>query len=147
MFSRTWLVRQWLLPRTCTNSVLNVYLVIKIWFIKYRFLKSMFRLRGRKKAQLHIYKQSTPTFLSAISPIMFHAKTCQTHDIPTKLQYWIPWAWTGHVVPTKSRYAKLLLNAYLRGTWLKTKKYQIVILAYLWYVSTVRELSHPENYV
>ena len=28
VFSRTWLVRQWLLPRTCasTNSVLNVYL-------------------------------------------------------------------------------------------------------------------------
>ena len=31
-YGRTWLVRQWLLPRTCTstNSVLNVYLVIKI---------------------------------------------------------------------------------------------------------------------
>ena len=44
IFGRTWLVRQWLLPRTCdsTNwSVLNVYLVIKIRFIKYRFLKRM----------------------------------------------------------------------------------------------------------
>jgi hypothetical protein len=57
-------------------------------FIKYRFLKSLFRLRGRKRSTIAIYKQSTPTFLSAISPIMFHAKTSQTHDIPTKLRCW-----------------------------------------------------------
>jgi hypothetical protein len=37
----------------------------------------------------YIYKQSTPTFLCAINPIMFHAKTCQTHDLATKLRYWI----------------------------------------------------------
>jgi hypothetical protein len=42
-----------------------VYLVIKIRFIKYRFLKSTFRLRGRKISTIAIYKQSTPTFLSA----------------------------------------------------------------------------------
>ena len=72
-----------------TNSVLNVYLVIKIGFIKYRFLKSTFRLRGRKRRRIAIivHKQSTPTFLSAISPIIFHAKTSHTHDIPTKLRY------------------------------------------------------------
>jgi hypothetical protein len=46
ILSRTWLERQWLLPCTCagTNSVLNVY---TIRFIKYRFLKSMFRLRDK----------------------------------------------------------------------------------------------------
>jgi hypothetical protein len=33
-----------------TNSVLNVYLVIKIRLIKYRFLKSMFR--GRKRSTI-----------------------------------------------------------------------------------------------
>ena len=40
------------LPRTCarTNSILNVYLVFKIRFIKYRFLKSMFKLRDSKQS-------------------------------------------------------------------------------------------------
>jgi hypothetical protein len=113
-----------------------LYIGIKISFIKHRFLKSMFRLRGKKRSTIAIYKQSTPTFLSAISPIMFHAKTSQTHDIPTKLRYWIPWAWNGHVVPAKSKYADSKSTAYLRGTWLKTRKYQTVILAYLRYVST-----------
>jgi hypothetical protein len=69
---------------------------------------------------------------------MFHAKTSQTHDIPTKLRYWIPWTWKGHVLPAKNKYADSKSSAYLRGTWLKTKKYQTVILE-------VRELSHPEN--
>jgi hypothetical protein len=46
------------------------------------------------------------------------------------------------VVPTKSKYADSKSSAYLRGTWLKTKKYQTVILVYLRYVS-IRELSHP----
>jgi hypothetical protein len=34
-----------------------------------------------REARLHIQtnKQSTPTFFSAISPIKFHAKTCQTY--------------------------------------------------------------------
>ena len=41
--------------------------------------------RWKKKQN---YKQQTPTFLSAISAcIMFHAKTSQTHDTPTKLRY------------------------------------------------------------
>jgi hypothetical protein len=64
---------------------------------------------------------------------MFHAKTSQTHDIPTKLRYWIPWAWKGHVAPTKSKYTDSKISAYQRGTWLKTNKYQTVILAYLRY--------------
>jgi hypothetical protein len=33
-----------------TYSILNVYLVIKIKFIKYRFLKSMFKLRVRTRS-------------------------------------------------------------------------------------------------
>jgi hypothetical protein len=82
------------------------------------------------------FKQPTPMFLSAISAIMFHAKTSQTHDIPTKLRYCIPWTWKGHVVPAKNKYADSKSSAYLRCTWLKTKKYQTVILAYLRYVST-----------
>jgi hypothetical protein len=41
------------------------------------------------------------------------------------------------VIPAKSKYADSKSSAYLRGTWLKTKKYlQTVILAYLRYVST-----------
>jgi hypothetical protein len=40
------------------------------------------------------------------------------------------------VVPAKSKYADSKSSTYLRGTWLKTKKYQTVILAYLRYVST-----------
>jgi hypothetical protein len=35
------------------------------------------------KREFCYFKQPTPTFLSAISAIMFHAKTSQTHDIPT----------------------------------------------------------------
>jgi hypothetical protein len=35
------------------------------------------------------------------------------------------------VLPAKSKYADSKSSAYLRGTWLKTKKYQTVILAYL----------------
>jgi hypothetical protein len=66
----------------------------------------------------------------------FIPRQSQTHDIPTKLRYWIPWAWNGHVVPAKSKYADSKSTAYLRGTWLKTRKYQTVILAYLRYVST-----------
>jgi hypothetical protein len=88
------------------------------------------------KREFCYFKQPTPTFLSAISAIMFHAKASQTHDIPTKLRYWIPWTWKGHVVPAKNKYADSKSSAYLRGTWLKTKKYQTVILAYLRYVST-----------
>jgi hypothetical protein len=88
------------------------------------------------KTEFFYFKQPTRTFLSAISAIMFHAKTSQTHDIPTKLRYWIPWTWKGHVVPAKNKYADSKSSAYLRGTWLKTKKYQTVILAYLRYVST-----------
>jgi hypothetical protein len=88
------------------------------------------------KTEFCYFKQQTPTFLSAISAIMFHAKTSQTHDIPNKLRYWIPWTWKGHVVPAKNKYADSKSSAYLRGTWLKTKKYQTVILAYLRYIST-----------
>ena len=40
------------------------------------------------------------------------------------------------MVPAKNKYADSKSSAYLRGTWLKTKKYQTVILAYLRYVST-----------
>jgi hypothetical protein len=87
--SRVLVVPDWYGSGCCRvlalNSVLNVYLIIKIRFIKYRFLKSMFRLRGRKRSTI-AYKQSTPTFLSAIIQIMFHAKISQTHDIPTKLR-------------------------------------------------------------
>ena len=44
------------------------------------------------------YKQSTPTFLSAISPIMFHAKTSQTHDILYQLNYGIEYLGLGKVM-------------------------------------------------
>ena len=44
------------------------------------------------------------------------------------------------MLPAKNKYADSKSSAYLRGTWLKTKKYQTVILE-------VRELSHPENNV
>jgi hypothetical protein len=84
------------------------------------------------KTEFCYFKQPTP-FLSAISAIMFHAKAqdISAHDIPTKLRYWIP-----YVLPAKNKYADSKSSAYLRGTWLKTKKYQTVILAYLRYVST-----------
>ena len=39
------------------------------------------------------------------------------------------------MVPTKSKYADSKSSAYLRGTRLKTKKYQTVILAYLRYAN------------
>ena len=64
---------------------------------------------------------------------MFHAKTSQTHDIPTKLRFRIPWAWKGHVVPTKSKYAVSKSSAYLRGIWLKTKKNQTAKFEFLWF--------------
>jgi hypothetical protein len=83
------------------------------------------------KTEFCYFKKPTPTFLSAISAIMFHVKTSQTHDIPTKLRYWIPWTWKGHVLPAKNKNADSKSSAYLRGTWLKTKKYQTVILAYI----------------
>jgi hypothetical protein len=90
------------------------------------------------------FKQPTPTFLSAISVIMFHAKTSQTHDIPTKLRYWIPWTWKGHVLQAKNKYADSKSSAYLRGTWLKTKKYQTVILAYLRYCKYANYRTLPD---
>jgi hypothetical protein len=39
------------------------------------------------KREFCYFKQPTPTFLSAISAFMFHTKTSQTHDIPTKLRH------------------------------------------------------------
>jgi hypothetical protein len=73
------------------------------------------------KTEFCHFKQPTPTFLSAISAIMFHANTSQTHDIPTKLRYWIPWTWKGHVVPAKNKYADSKSPAYLRGTCWKQR--------------------------
>ena len=35
------------------------------------------------------------------------------------------------MVPEKNKYADSKSSAYLHGTWLKTKKYQTVILAYV----------------
>jgi hypothetical protein len=68
-------MRQWLLPRTWanTNSILNVYLVFKIRFIKYRFLKRTCRLRGRKEAQLEytnnrLQRFLVPSFQSCFMP-------------------------------------------------------------------------------
>jgi hypothetical protein len=55
-----------------------VYLVFKVmctgsW-------KSFSNYESEQEAQLKcIYKQTTPTFLSVISPIMFHIKTCQIY--------------------------------------------------------------------
>jgi hypothetical protein len=48
-----------------TNLVLNVYLVIKIRFIKYRFLKSMFRLRSRKRSKLQYINNRLQRFFVA----------------------------------------------------------------------------------
>jgi hypothetical protein len=59
-----------------------------------------------------------------------------------QLNYGVEYLGLGHVVPAKSKYADSKSSAYLRGTWLKTKKYQTVILAYLRYVSTrIRDLT------
>jgi hypothetical protein len=129
--------------KKCNHYHGITHLVIEIRFIKYRFLKSRITLRGKKRST--IAYPNNPTFLSAISAIIFHAKTSQTDDIPTKLWCWIPWAWKGHVVPTKSKYADSKSSAYLRGTRLKTKKYQTVILAYLRYVST--RIIAPWNFI
>ena len=60
-----------------------------------RFFKCV---RGRKTSTIAIYKQWTPTFLSAISPIMFHAKTSQTHDISTDSNYGIEYLGLGKVM-------------------------------------------------
>jgi hypothetical protein len=73
------------------------------------------------KTEFCHFKQPTPTFLSAISAIMFHDNTSQTHDIPTKLRYWIPWTWKGHVVPAKNKYADSKSPACLRGTCWKQR--------------------------
>jgi hypothetical protein len=56
-----------------TNSILNVYLVFKIRFIKYRFLKRTCRLRGRKEAQLEytnnrLQRFLVPSFQSCFMP-------------------------------------------------------------------------------
>jgi hypothetical protein len=48
-----------------------------------------------------------------------------------QLNHGIEYLGLGHVVPAKSKYADSKSSAYLRGTWLKTKKYQSVILAYM----------------
>jgi predicted metallopeptidase len=56
-----------------------------------------------------------------------------------QLNYGIEYLGLGKVM---CKYAYNSSSAYLRGTWLKTKKYQAVKLAYLRYVY-VRELSHP----
>jgi hypothetical protein len=144
-----WLVRQWLLPRTWagTNSVLSVYLVIKIRFIKYRFLKSMSRLRGRKRSTIAYTNNRLQCFLvqSCFIPRHLRHIIYTGYTVPTKLRYWIPWAWKGHVVPAKSNYVDSNTSAvhtcsdYIHDTWLKTKtitRCLTVILAYLRCVST-----------
>jgi hypothetical protein len=65
-------IPDWYANGCCRVLAQTLYLVIKIRLIKYRFLKSIFTLRGKKRSTIAIYKQSTPTFLSAISAIMFH---------------------------------------------------------------------------
>ena len=65
-------IPDWYANGCCRVLAQTLYLVIKIRLIKYWFLKSIFTLRGKKRSTIAIYKQSTPTFLSAISAIMFH---------------------------------------------------------------------------
>jgi hypothetical protein len=50
-----------------------------------------------------------------------------------QLNYGFEYLGLGHVVLAKSKYADNKSSAYLRGTWLKTKKYQTVILVSLRY--------------
>ena len=57
--------------------------------MKYRFPKSMFRLRGRKRSTI------SSTFHISCQDIS------DTWYIPIKLRYWIPWAWKGHAIPAK----------------------------------------------
>jgi hypothetical protein len=49
------------------------------------------------KREFCYFKQPTSTFLSAISAIMFHAKTSQTHDI-YQLNYGIEYLGLGKVM-------------------------------------------------
>jgi hypothetical protein len=76
----TWLARQWLLPRTCasTNSVLNVYLVFKIRFIKYRFLKSIFGLRTYTNNRLQRF--IVPSVQSCFMPRHLRLMIYQLND-------------------------------------------------------------------
>ena len=75
---------------------------------------------------IHTTMQSTSTCLNTISPIIY------------QLNYGIEYLGLGKVVWHQQKvkpYADSKSTAYLSGTWLKTKKYQTVILAYLGYVS------------
>ena len=54
-----------------------------------------------------------------------------------QLNYGIEYLGLGKVIWYQNiKYADSKSTAYLCGTWLKTKTYQTVIFAYLWYVST-----------
>jgi hypothetical protein len=73
----------------------------------------------------------------AISPIMFHGKIQYMSDLHIyQLNYGSEYFELGMMMwyQQKVKYADSKSSAYLRGTWLKTKKYQTVVLAFLRYV-------------
>ena len=100
-------------------------LVIKIRFITYRFLKSTFRLGGRKRSTI-AYTNNRLIEYIGFGKVM---------------------------VPAKSMYADSNSSAYLHGTWLKTKKCQTVILALLCFITPCSQASlswlhaqyHPQS--
>ena len=78
------------------------------------------------------YIQLTPIFYCPVGPIMLHVKTVRVKHIATVLNYGFEYLgkFAGHMAPAKREFTDSESTAYLRGTWLKTKKYQTVILAY-----------------
>jgi hypothetical protein len=121
-------------PSTTYSFATDVYLVFKIRFIKYRFLKSTFRLRGRKRSTIVYTNNRLQRFIvPSVQSLMFHCKTCMLYQLNYGVEYLslrkVMW------YQQKVKYADNKSSAYLRGTWLKTKNYQTVILAYLQYVS------------
>jgi hypothetical protein len=92
-----------------------------------------------KGRQLHTQTlELAPAFLSPISPVISHAKTCQMYLLCTVTYTLLNTLGLVRSYGTSKMqvYADSESSAYLHGTWSKTKKYRTVILAYLRYVST-----------
>ena len=84
----------------------------------------MFRLRGKKRSTIAYTNNRLQRFLVPSVQSCFMPR--HLRHMMYQLNYGIEYLGLGkvmHVVPAKSKYADNKSSAYLRGTWLKTKKY------------------------
>ena len=81
------------LQTSCYKSVhvrLKVVLLFEMMYVKYSFLKGIHSVTWTNRNT-----RIGSNIPSPISPVMSHAKTCQTYlySIPLRIRFWIPWAW------------------------------------------------------